>query len=201
MGLTEPNATLSQDTTCDGVENTLMVQPDHRLSPDRNSPSTERTSFRSVWGCSRRVLSPRAPREGLRGVRREVPGTETRSRSMDGPVVPALPCAAKPRQLRRIRSHSRRALLAMAIRHAVAQRALRVIESEATGALPHSVVMFVTMGVDCGGLIGLTLPFEHSDELGLLSCVVAGSRQCRVGSLGGGEWRASSMPWGERLSG
>ena len=84
--------------------------------------------------------------------------------------------------------------------HAVAQRALRVIESEATGALPHSVVMFVTMGVDCGGLIGLTLPFEHSDELGLLSFVVAGSRQCRVGSLGGGEWRASSMPWGERLS-
>jgi hypothetical protein len=85
--------------------------------------------------------------------------------------------------------------------HAVAQRALRVIESEATEALPHSVVMFVTMGVDCGGLIGLTLPFEHSDELGLLSCVVAGSRQCRVGSLGGGEWRASSMPRGERLSG
>jgi len=38
-----------------------MVQPDHRLSPDRNSPSTERTSFRSVWAV-RVACCRRAPR-------------------------------------------------------------------------------------------------------------------------------------------
>ena len=98
--------------------------------------------------------------------------------------------------------------------HAVAQRALRVIESEATGALPHSVVMFVTMGVDCGGLIGLTLPFEHSDETGFaqlcrcweppVPCWLARRwGMARIIDAAGGapQWVSASALTGRRLPG
>src|SRR5664279_1644626 len=151
-----------------------------------NSPSTERTSVRSVWAV-RVAFVAACPREwGCAGAAGKfsalkhghAPWTARwfrRSLAQLNPVScdGSAPTRAEP-------------CWRWSSEHAVAQHALRVIESEANEALPHSLVMFVTMGGDWAALIGLTLPFEHPDELGLLSCVVAGSRQCTVGSLGGG---------------
>src|SRR5664279_2610498 len=99
-----------------GWETLLWCNQIANCPSKENSPSTERTSVRSVWAV-RVAFVAACPREwGCAGGRGEVLGAEARPRSVDGPVVPALPCAVKPRQLRRIRSHARRALLAMVIR-------------------------------------------------------------------------------------
>src|SRR5664279_3667776 len=87
-----------------------------------------------------RVVAACSRERGYARGRREVPGTETRSRSMDGPVVPALLARLNPVSCDGSAPTRAEPCWRWQSEHAVAQRALRVIEGEANEALPHSVV-------------------------------------------------------------